>query len=67
MFLFRKTLPYFIWRDEETNKYEIMNNWKINVVEVFASDMEQAVKTAALTGIENPEHYDEILEFIGYA
>jgi hypothetical protein len=59
-YIFRKTLPYFIAMDENTGKYVVFNNWKINVAEVFAIDIEQAVRVLELTDILEGEDYDDV-------
>lgn len=64
-FLVVKVIPYFVWLNERTKKYEIVNNWRENVCEVIAEDVEAVKKTLSITGIIEGKHYHDILKFIG--
>jgi hypothetical protein len=64
-FLFVKIIPYFVGKEEDTGKHIIFNNWRENVIEVFASNINHAKQVAALTGILENEHYHDVLEYMG--
>jgi hypothetical protein len=59
--LFIKVHPVFKCRDEQTGEEVVFRNWRENIVDVMAKDVEQAKQTAALTGIMEGKHYNDIV------
>jgi hypothetical protein len=61
-----KIHPYFVGKDEKSGEHIILNNWRENVADIMAQDIEQAKQTAALTGIIEGDHYNDIIEETGF-
>lgn len=57
-----KIYTEFMAIEEKTNKAVIFRNWRENVIDVMAANIEQAKATAALTGILEGTHYNDVVE-----
>lgn len=57
-----KIHPEFIGCDEVTKEKVAFRNWRENVIDVYAESEDQAKETAAITGLIEGEHYNDIIE-----